>query len=160
MQPLVRNFLGGFNQTLVLFGSTGTKKSEWFYSKEEVSIVSQFLELLFSSQSGPFKLEVTAMQIYGQLVRDMLHAGNETVHLKTEGYNSSFKGFVKKSVNNPNSGMEIISSIWTGNYSAKKSQVAAITECITFKLEKDLTLKSFDDEVNDNNNKSENNTNN
>ncbi|KAI9352069.1 P-loop containing nucleoside triphosphate hydrolase protein [Obelidium mucronatum] len=139
IQPLVQKFLNGMNVTLVLFGTTDSRKSDWFHSPPDSSVLSVFLDTVFTAEgSESVKLEVMALQIYGELVRDMLNSGNETVTLNGEGFNSAFKGFVKRPVYNAPSGMEIMSTIMNYTSDQRKHQLAAVTDCITFESDREI----------------------
>ncbi|KAJ3084529.1 Kinesin-like protein kif18a [Rhizoclosmatium hyalinum] len=149
IQPLVKSFLSGMNVTLVLFGSTTSQKLDWYHSPPGTtsSALSIFLDNVFTAEGSELmKLEVTALQIYGELVRDMLNAGNETITLSAEGYNSNFKGFVKTPVHNAPSGIEIMSTIMNYTNDQRRHQLAALTDCITFETERDVVVTNSSNE--------------
>ncbi|KAJ3065185.1 Intraflagellar transport protein 56, partial [Podochytrium sp. JEL0797] len=73
----------------------------------------------------------------------MLNAGNETVSLHSEGFNATFKGFVKQPILNASSGMEIMSMIMNYSTDQRKHQLAAITDCITFETEREIHSTSL-----------------
>ncbi|KAJ3262934.1 Intraflagellar transport protein 56 [Chytriomyces hyalinus] len=143
IKPLVERFLGGVNVTLVLLGSSDSAKGQLFHSvSSKGSILPIFFESVFEQGLAmePLKLELSALQIYGDLLRDLLDPSNAAIELVNDGFSVKANGITRRTISSSLIGLETLSML--GNPSSGQAALAATTEILTFEIERDVTLST------------------
>ncbi|KAI8835267.1 P-loop containing nucleoside triphosphate hydrolase protein [Chytriomyces cf. hyalinus JEL632] len=143
VKPLVERFLGGVNVTLVLLGSSDSAKGQLFHSvSSKASILPIFFESVFEQglATEPLKLELSALQIYGDLLRDLLDPSNAAIELVNDGFSVKANGITRRTISSSLIGLETLSML--GNPSSGQAALAATTEVLTFEIERDVTLST------------------
>ncbi|KAJ3238206.1 Intraflagellar transport protein 56 [Chytriomyces hyalinus] len=142
IKPLVERFLGGVNVTLVLLGSSDSAKGQLFHSvSSKGSILPIFFESVFEQGLAmePLKLELSALQIYGDLLRDLLDPSNAAIELVNDGFSVKANGSTRRTISSSLIGLETLSMV---RIFSGQAALAATTEILTFEIERDVTLST------------------
>ncbi|KAI8615668.1 hypothetical protein BC830DRAFT_1081123 [Chytriomyces sp. MP71] len=154
LRPLLERWLGGINVTLVLLGSSDSQKADLYHTITNKDAVFPVLfETAFdlASESGQaLKIELTALQVFGELLRDIMDQSNDAVYLTHEGFNVKAVGLTKRVVQSSMIGLESLSvvRIFLGRLlvhknnqlanSSTSASLAATTELVFIDTEREV----------------------